>query len=64
MVGIDLGDPSSPHCILDEQGEVLAEGSVAKTKKGFAQVPSSFELCQAIGNVMVVLSSVLNSYAL
>src|SRR5437667_3346192 len=37
-VGIDLGDRSSRYCILDEQGEVLAEGSVATTKKGFAQV--------------------------
>ena len=37
-VGIDLGDRSSRYCILDEHGEVLAEGSVATTKKGFAQV--------------------------
>ena len=37
-VGIDLGDRSSRYCILDEQGEVLTEGSVATTKKGFAQV--------------------------
>ena len=37
-VGIDLGDRSSRYCILDEQGEVLAEGSVATTQKGFAQV--------------------------
>jgi len=36
-VGIDLGDRSSRYCILDEQGEVLAEGSVATTKKGFAR---------------------------
>ena len=36
-VGVDLGDRSSRYCILDEQGEVLAEGSVATTKKGFAQ---------------------------
>ena len=37
-VGIDLGDRSSRYCILDEQGEVLAEGSVATTKKGLSQV--------------------------
>ena len=37
-MAIDLGDRSSCYCILDEQGEVLAEGSVATTKKGFAQV--------------------------
>lgn len=40
-VGIDLGDRSSRYCILDEEGEVLAEGSVATTKKGFAQVLGS-----------------------
>jgi transposase len=37
-VGIDLGDRNSCYCILDEQGEGLAEGSVATTKKGLAQV--------------------------
>jgi hypothetical protein len=37
-VGIDMGNRSSRYCILDEQGEVLAEGSVATTQKGFAQV--------------------------
>jgi len=37
-VGIDLGDRRSRYCILDEQGEVLAEGSVATTKRGFAQI--------------------------
>src|SRR6202049_2982097 len=37
-VGIDLGDRSSRYCILDEQGEVLAEGSVGTTQRGFAQV--------------------------
>src|SRR5579872_5552831 len=37
-VGIDLGDRSSRYCVLDEQGEVLAEGAVATNKRGFAQV--------------------------
>jgi transposase len=36
-IGLDLGDRSSRYCILDEQGEVLSEGSVATTKKGLAQ---------------------------
>jgi transposase len=40
-VGIDLGDRSSRYCILDEQGEILVEGSMATTKKGFAQVLGS-----------------------
>ena len=37
-IGLDLGDRSSRYCILDEQGEVIAEGSVTTTKKGLAQV--------------------------
>jgi transposase len=37
-IGLDLGDRSSRYCILDEQGELIAEGSVATTKKGLAQV--------------------------
>lgn len=40
-VGIDLGDRSSRYCMLDEQGEVLSEGSVTTTKKGFAEVLGS-----------------------
>jgi hypothetical protein len=39
-VGIDLGDRSSRYCILDQQGEVLAEGSMATTKE---------RLCPGIG---------------
>ena len=37
-IGLDLGDRNSRYCILDEAGEVIAEGSVASTKKGLAQV--------------------------
>jgi len=37
-VGIDLGDRSSRYRILDGEGEVLAEGSMATTRKGLAQV--------------------------
>jgi transposase len=40
-VGIDLGDRSSRYCILDERGEPIVEGSMATTKKGFAQVLGS-----------------------
>src|SRR6266851_5704783 len=36
-IGLDLGDRSSRYCMLDEQGEVLSEGSVATTKKGLTQ---------------------------
>ena len=33
-IGLDLGDKTSRYCVLDENGEVEAEGSVATTKKG------------------------------
>jgi transposase len=37
-IGIDLGDRVSRYCILNEEGEVLYEGSVATTKSGINQV--------------------------
>jgi transposase len=37
-VGLDLGDRSSRYCLLDEQGEVILERSVATTRKGLDQV--------------------------
>jgi transposase len=37
-IGMDLGDKTSRMCFLDEEGEVIREGSVATTKKGMAQV--------------------------
>ena len=36
-IGLDLGDKTSRYCVLDENGEVEAEGSVATTKKGMAE---------------------------
>jgi transposase len=35
-IGLDLGDKTSRYCVLDENGEVEVEGSVATTKKGMA----------------------------
>ena len=35
-IGMDLGDRTSRYCVLDENGEVEAEGSVATTKTGMA----------------------------
>jgi transposase len=32
-IGMDLGDKSSRYCALNQQGEVIGEGSVATTKK-------------------------------
>lgn len=36
-IGMDLGDRSSRYCVLDEQGEVVAEKSAATTQKGIDQ---------------------------
>ncbi len=36
-VGMDLGDKTSRYCMLDQEGRVLREGSVATTKKAVAQ---------------------------
>lgn len=36
-VGIDLGDRMSHYCILDEQGEVVAEGTLRTTEAGFRE---------------------------
>ncbi len=45
-IGMDLGDRSSRYCVLDEQGEVVQEGSVATTKKGLAQVFGALPHCR------------------
>lgn len=37
-VGIDLGDKTSRYCVLNQEGEVVKESSVATTKKGMAEV--------------------------
>jgi transposase len=36
-VGIDLGDQTSCYCILDEQGDVVSEGTVRTTEAGFQE---------------------------
>lgn len=40
-IGMDLGDRTSRYCVLNRQGEVAKEGTVATTKKGMAQTFSS-----------------------
>lgn len=42
-VGIDL---TSRYCILNEEGEVLLEGSVATTKSGMNQVFGGMPRCR------------------
>jgi transposase len=36
-VGMDLGDKTSRFCLLDEEGQVLQEGSVATSKKAMGE---------------------------
>jgi transposase len=45
-VGMDLGDRSSRYCVLDEQSEVVLEGSMATTKRGFNQVFGALPRCR------------------
>ena len=40
-IGVDLGDKSSRYCILDREGKVLLERSIATSKKGLAQAFAS-----------------------
>jgi Transposase len=36
-IGIDLGDRISHYCILDEQGNVVSEGTLRTTEAGFRE---------------------------
>lgn len=45
-IGMDLGDRTSRYCMLDEQGEVVLEGSLATTKKGLDQVFGRLPRCR------------------
>jgi transposase len=45
-VGIDLGDRSSRYCILDEEGDVISEGSFATTKTGVEKVFEPMPRCR------------------
>jgi transposase len=45
-VGIDLGDRSSRYCVLDEEGQVIAEGSAPTTKAGIGKVLGAMSRCR------------------
>ena len=45
-IGLDLGDRSSRYCLLDEQGDVIQEGSVATTRKGLDRVFGAAGRCR------------------
>jgi transposase len=45
-IGMDLGDKSSCYCVLDQDGEVVREGSVGTTKKAMTQEFGSLSRCR------------------
>ena len=45
-IGMDLGDKTSRYCMLDTNGEVVEERSVATTKKGMNQVFGAMRRCR------------------
>ena len=45
-IGMDLGDKTSRYCVLDENGEVVREGSVATTKKAMTQSFAAMPRCR------------------
>ncbi len=45
-MGMDLGDKTSRYCVLDEDGEVVQEQSVATTKKGMRRVFGARQRCR------------------
>jgi len=45
-VGIDLGDQNSAYCVLDAEGDVLSEGTVRTSERGFAQQFQSMSPCR------------------
>jgi transposase len=45
-IGMDLGDKTSRYWVLDDGGEVVAERSVASTKKGMVQAFGALQRCR------------------
>jgi transposase len=45
-IGVDLGDRTSRYCVVDEQGDVILEGSFATTKKGLDRVFGTMARCR------------------
>jgi len=45
-IGVDLGDRNSRFCVLDENGEVAAEGSVATTRKAIIDKFGGLRSCR------------------
>lgn len=45
-IGMDLGDKTSRYCLLDDQGKVVREATVATTRKGLSQVFAAMKRCR------------------
>jgi transposase len=63
-IGMDLGDRTSRYCVLDQQGEVVSEGSVATTKKAMAEKFQKMARCRIaieVGTHSPWLSRLLSS---
>ena len=45
-IGMDLGDRSSRYCVLNENGDVIAEGSVATTKPAMGKLFGAMVGCR------------------
>lgn len=64
-IGLDLGDKTSRYCVLDEQGEVQEEGSVATTKKALGAKFGSLRRCRIaleVGTHSPWISRLLSSW--
>jgi len=63
-IGMDLGDESSRYCVLDDQGEIVREASVATTKKAMLQTFGGMKRCRIaieVGTHSAWVSRRLNS---
>jgi transposase len=45
-IGMDLGDKTSRYCVLNQQGEVIREGSVATSRKALTQLFGAKQRCR------------------
>jgi transposase len=63
-VGMDLGDRNSRYCVLDQDGEVVREGSVATTRKAMSEKLAGLGRCRIaieVGTHSPWLSRLLSS---
>ncbi len=64
-IGMDLGDKTSRFCVLDDDGQVVREGSVGTTQKAMTQVFARLGRCRValeVGTHSPWLSRLLKSF--